>query len=593
MSFLGNNSPFDETSADEELISPRMGIPFPHGSSNASASDVDLGPSMDKTTTSNLDLLDKERDLSSFNENAQALLRDLHRQSSSTSSSTSISTRPKPKKLPIPINTCIEDHIRYAKGIGERRAEKILSLRKMMHSTGMDLTREALVTFKIGLSEEIMNQFDFSPSVQKNVSTAPDTRLNDRHNLDTGRPIRQSRVNFKLPPDDFDRDAGRAIRQEPLEDQDRGFRPNRHRHIQIPKGLEYNGTTCFSTFREKFRKYLFRENFEDEESSLFALSLALRDKASDFFERASSHGQFHSVLGALDALKRRFDSTNHWRTASLQLHSAMQAEDESPQEFEDRLWMLGHQAYPTGSAQQVEREVLQRFILGLKDKGAVQHLSLQNHNSVREAADGLRVYEYSMSVASVRPTRNVRSVRVEPSPLDTEYFDSDVDLYPQVRQVQNNPPHFQKSSSGSSTLERIEGTLNDLTKVMKDMALVMNNLASEVKDMRGDIRQLRKQRTDEQHTDVQQRGRADTRVTFKDQSRSFPPNRNSSFSPNRNSSASPNRSNSFSPSRRCFVCDSPNHFKSDCPQLKRRVRYLNTTESDEDFRDVQVRNNYG
>ena len=147
--------------------------------------------------------------------------------------------------------------------------------------------------------------------------------------------------------------------------------------VSIPKGLLFDGTDSFATFREKFRRYLHREDFGDSETELYALSLSLRGKASEFFERTNTHSDFRDVHSALEALRSRFEPSTHWKSALLQFQSVVQSESESTQEFEDRLWTLGHQAYPHSTPDQVEREVLLKFILGLRNKGAVRHLSLQ------------------------------------------------------------------------------------------------------------------------------------------------------------------------------------------------------------------------
>lgn len=338
------------------------------------------------------------------------------------------------------------------------------------------------------------------------------------------------------------------------------------RNVVIPKGVVYDGTGCFSTFREKFRSYLFREDFPDDGTDLYALSLALRGKASEFYERTNARCRFRSVSAALESLQERFDASRHWKSALLHFHSAAQAAEENAQEYEDRLWSLAHQAYPQYTEQQVEREVLLRFILGLRDRAAVQYLSLQNFNSMREAIDGLRIYEYSLSVSGLRPQGNkVRQVDV--GEVDTSAFglvsESPGQTFPEndapydIRQVKNKSPsnnsnHF-KSSHGGSAIDRLETTIGDLVKVVKDMSITMKDMQKEIRDLKEEVR-------------LSRRGRDSSRPAFREKS----PNR-VSF---RDSRRSP------SPERGCYNCGSPDHFIADCPKPRRsKVRAVGSENS--------------
>ena len=513
-----------------------------------------------------------------FDDTAAALVRDMARQERAS--------RAKSRAL-ININLCPLDALKNIKGVGSRRAEKIISVRSMMHKAGLSLTRENLVSFKLGLSDDTLNQFSFmegsptgpvelgGPGEEGNLAAVrPEVRFprcdpsnSDFHLPASGAPLanRSTRSDFQSNRSDFSATDGHRIR----------------RHVSLPKGLNFDGSGCFSTFREKFRKYLFREDFADEDTGLYALSLALQGRASDFFERTCAHKRFSSVTAALDVLRSRFDTGKNWRAASLQLHSASQRDDESSHDFEDRLWALGHQAYPQGSAEQVEREVLHRFILGLRDKGAVQHLSLQGYNTVREAADGLKIYEYSVTVSGIRS----RAVRCIDTPMDhvvrqvshsceadTDHDDVS-DLFG-VRQVMNKEPMakhteggygYPKSPVGSgSSLQRIESALSDLSKSLKEISTTMAEMKLEITNLKKSNGEYGSR----------------SRVTFQDRRHSPAPFQDRKQQDRRNPSSSP--------SRGCFVCGSPNHFKSSCPKVQsyKNVRCIHddVDPDEEDFR---------
>ena len=352
------------------------------------------------------------------------------------------------------------------------------------------------------------------------------------------------------------------------------------RSVVIPKGLTFDGTGSFSTFREKFRSYLYREDFPDDGTDLYALSLSLQGKASEFYERTNARCRFASIASALGALQERFDTSKHWKSALLHFHSASQAHDEGSQEYEDRLWALAHQAYPQHSQEQVEKEVLLRFILGLKDRSAVQYLSLQGFNTLREAADGLRLYEYSLTVSGIRPqsSKLVRQVEVTDSsedispseycsPINTSnYAETDTT---EIRQVQKEPGHnFMKTHKGGSAIERLESSISDLTSVVKDMAYCMKEMKKEITDLRSEVKGAHRQQSPVRS---RLRAKSPTKVSFSDQRRSV------------------------SPRDGCFECGSLDHFRSSCP--KRAVRSVGSDSDpysdqyfDQDFRWDQENN---
>ena len=442
-----------------------------------------------------------------------------------------------------------------------------------MHKQLQNVTRKNLKELRLGIPDMVLDQFDYAPLFKPVLTLPPrpdaipvshDNRQAVNYNnedylshLQEARPVNDVYDQDYTPlhrtvPKHIDPVGphipnNRVFKIEPQSP----FPTNGRKQVRIPKGLSFDGTgtESFATFREKFRKFLHREDFQDSDTELYALSLSLRGKASEFYERTNAHKDFQDVHRALDALRTRFDPSTHWKASHLQFQSAVQAENESTQDFEDRLWTLAHQAYPQGAPDQVEREVLLKFILGLRNKGAVRHLSLQNFNTVREATDGLKIYEFSTSVSDGRAgSRQVRWVGSDSGPAyqgEVRDYDSGDTV---IRQVQKSVPsqNFHRSAQGASTLETMRLAIDELTGLVKGMAGSLKSLHSEVRELRAEVKELKSREKSPQTN----RSRSPAKVSFKERSRSPSP---------RNTG--------------CFICGSPSHFQASCPQ--RRVRSVN------------------
>ena len=488
-------------------------------------------------------------------------------------------TSPSRPSMPrLRINHCTVNDIRQVHGISHVRAQKIISIRGHMHKQLQNVTKENLKELRLGIPESVLDQFDYSP-LFKPVLTLPPRPPDAAPTTQDHRPVFKdttedflSHLQYTRPDNDvFDRTPLHHTVPKHVDPVAPNLPHNRvfnfkaepqspfantgRKQVRIPKGLSFDGTgtESFATFREKFRKFLHREDFQDSDTELYALSLSLRGKASEFYERTNAHNDFQDVHRALDALRTRFDPSTHWKASHLQFQSAAQAENESTQDFEDRLWTLAHQAYPHSAPDQVEREVLLKFILGLRNKGAVRHLSLQNFNTVREATDGLKIYEFSTSVSDGRAgNRQVRWVGSDSGP--SYQYQGEVSDYSSgdtvdVRQVHKNVPsqNFHRSAQGASTLETMRLAIDELTGLVKGMAGSLKSLHSEVKELRAEVKELRSREKSPQTN----RSRSPAKVSFKDRPRSPSP---------RNTG--------------CFICGSHSHFQVSCPQ-RQRVRSVN------------------
>ena len=275
--------------------------------------------------------------------------------------------------------------------------------------------------------------------------------------------------------------------------------------------------------------------------------MSLTGKASVFFERARQNG-IRTLHEAIDCLEHRFDNSMLAQEALLQLRIAKQVDREDSRTFADRLFELAYQAYPQGSNDAIEREVLSSFILGLRDDSARHFLSLRNVKTVREAISGLRYLHYANEVSHLKQHPKVRQISLpipsQGNPVDffqdVESFTSDIETNdPLVRQLKGKGGNLVYSQQGNA-LDRLQRTLDQQREAFGGLTKT--------------IEASTKQQCDALKSLTHTLSKFSIRKTDGQGQTSRPP-----LTPKE--------------SLQCFNCGSKDHFVKDCPkQLRPRVR---------------------
>lgn len=108
---------------------------------------------------------------------------------------------------------------------------------------------------------------------------------------------------------------------------------------------------------------------------------------------ASLYANKMNVTGYKDLrslLKRRFSKKEEASTARRMLRSIRQKEDESLEEFSQRVYFLADDAYPSESRKSLERNATEHFLLGCKDKVAALRAMEQKPSNIPKALKYIR-----------------------------------------------------------------------------------------------------------------------------------------------------------------------------------------------------------
>ena len=279
-------------------------------------------------------------------------------------------------------------------------------------------------------SQGVQSRDDYNYSHQPSQQRLPefdyDTEEGERHEemrmgrdeyySHASRRVKQERDRPSMPSQPVRRHQPRQLfhHEEDYDEyaNDRGFRQHdmrdRMSHVQIPRTLTFNGQGRWETFENRFERFITYNSIGRLRDQLYFLSLTLEGQALDYFDRLQERTTFSHIRTALDEMQERFGNQELEQSAMLRLNQAYQEEKESVHEWVDRLWNLALQAFPRDDKSVIERQVLSRFVTGLWDRRAVQHLSCQMPSTVNEAVKLYRLFANAQAI-SARPRRDNRT----------------------------------------------------------------------------------------------------------------------------------------------------------------------------------------
>ncbi|KAH3818591.1 hypothetical protein DPMN_120313 [Dreissena polymorpha] len=128
----------------------------------------------------------------------------------------------------------------------------------------------------------------------------------------------------------------------------------------LPKNLKYDGSTRWLSFRQKFESYRTVNKWSASES-LDYLNWCLEGKALDFFSIHRQQGPNISFIDMMAKLECRFGAKESPETSKAKFQQATQNQNESLEDWADRVLSLAMPAFRDLPEQYCTEEVISRF----------------------------------------------------------------------------------------------------------------------------------------------------------------------------------------------------------------------------------------
>ena len=251
---------------------------------------------------------------------------------------------------------------------------------------------------------------------QRSISTSVSHRLVQNHSQDLVQghghtEQRQGQRKHRHSPhsdSDTDSSVDRCLRH---------GKPRKH-----PKALHFDGkTNWLISFKRKFDSNRKVMRWSEEESKDY-LMWSLEGKALDFLTITKIDLEKYSFRRIMKKLETRFGVKELTETSKAKFRQAFQKQDESLEDWADRVMTLATPAFVDLPEDHLKKEAIARFCQGCTDKEAAKHdcfelpetmeeaLNLvKHHQYISQAVDGKKTKrEYEASVNSVQSPSEAR-----------------------------------------------------------------------------------------------------------------------------------------------------------------------------------------
>ena len=208
------------------------------------------------------------------------------------------------------------------------------------------------------------------------------SRSRSRSHRTKTRSKKTKRSHFHSPHSDSDTDSS-VDRYIP-----RHGNPRKH-----PKALRFDGKTNWLSFKKKFDSYGKVMRWSEEESKDY-LMWSLEGKALDFLTITKTDLEKYSFRKIMKKLETRFGVKELTETSKAKFRQAFQKQDESLEEWADRVMTLATPAFVDLPENHLKKEAIARFRQGCTDKEAAKHACFEQPETMEEALNLVKHHQY-------------------------------------------------------------------------------------------------------------------------------------------------------------------------------------------------------
>ena len=160
-----------------------------------------------------------------------------------------------------------------------------------------------------------------------------------------------------------------------------------------PKALRFDGKTNWLSFKRKFDSYRKVMRWSEEESKDY-LMWSLEGKALDFITITKIDLEKYSFRKIIKKLETRFGVKELTETSKAKFHQAFQKQDESLEDWADRVMTLATPAFVDLPEDHLKKEAIARFCQGCTDKEAAKHACFEQPETMEEALNLVKHHQY-------------------------------------------------------------------------------------------------------------------------------------------------------------------------------------------------------
>ena len=186
-----------------------------------------------------------------------------------------------------------------------------------------------------------------------------------------------------------------------------------------PKALRFDGKTNWLSFKKKFDSYRKVMRWSEEESKDY-LMWSLEGKALDFLTITKIDLEKYSFRKIMKKLETRFGVKELTETSKAKFRQAFQKQDESLEDWADRVMTLATPAFVDLPEDHLKKEAIARFCQGCTDKEAAKHACFEQPETMEEALNLVKHHQYiSQAVDGKKAKREYEaSVKAVQSPSE-------------------------------------------------------------------------------------------------------------------------------------------------------------------------------
>jgi hypothetical protein len=172
----------------------------------------------------------------------------------------------------------------------------------------------------------------------------------------------------------------------------------------IPKTLTFDGTGNWLAFKRKFLKYTKLTEMTSEECADM-LCWCLTGKAIDYYTAITERHENMPYDTLLVKLDGRYGDCELVETAQLKFRQALQKQDESIEDWADRLQIMAMTAFRKLPEDYASEQVVYQFCQGLLDEDAAHHIGAQRPESIESALEKVLWFQHMYQTVNNHPGR--------------------------------------------------------------------------------------------------------------------------------------------------------------------------------------------